>query len=254
MTRTRIYLIIQAVLCVLLVVLLSVSAVTIYREGAARKAEHPLESIYTREIAAEKFAPIAPLFFAAIGLTIAGLVLGIRDDNAEKPVRDAELNRDLVVMRVTQPSDAMRRARSEQKRWRLIGRGAFALCMLPVSLYMIDPAHFPPEDLEGMFYSLIRVLVPWTVVGLGALAVCSGMRKRYILQETEAAQARLKEELEAGVKPEPKAAPRPKRLVALQIALIAVAIGLIVVGALNGGALDVLYKAINICTECVGLG
>lgn len=60
MTRVRIYLILQTALCVLLVVLLSVTAVTIYREGVARKAERPLESIYTREIAAEKFAPIAP--------------------------------------------------------------------------------------------------------------------------------------------------------------------------------------------------
>ena len=77
MTRTRIYLILQAVLCVLLVVLLAVSAVTIFREGAARKAERPLEAIYTREIAAEKFAPIAPLFFTAVGLMVAGLLLGI---------------------------------------------------------------------------------------------------------------------------------------------------------------------------------
>ena len=59
MTRVRIYLILQTVLCVLLVILLSVTAVTIYREGVAWKAERPLESIYTREIAAEKFAPIA---------------------------------------------------------------------------------------------------------------------------------------------------------------------------------------------------
>ena len=112
MTRTRIYLIMQAVLCVLLVVLLSLSAVTIYRDGAARKAEQPLESIYTREIVAEKFAPIAPLFFAAIGLMIAGLVLGIRDENADRPAGSPELRRDLVVARVSQPSEEMRRAQS----------------------------------------------------------------------------------------------------------------------------------------------
>ena len=254
MTRTRIYLIMQGVLCVLLVILMSVSAVMIYRDGAARKAEQPLESIYTREIAAEKFAPIAPLFFAAIGLTIAGLVLGIRDENADRPVASPELRRDLVVERVSQPSEDMRRARRKQKRWLLTGWAAFALCMLPVLIFMVDPAHFPLEDLEGMFYSLIRVLVPWTVVGLGALAVCSGMRERCVLRETEAAQARLKEEREAGVKPVPKAAPRTGSAVALQIAMIAIAIVLIIVGVFNGSARDVLYKAINICTECVGLG
>ena len=254
MTRARIYLIMQATLCVLLVVLLAVSAVTIYREGAARKAVNPLESIYTREIAAEKFAPIAPLFFAAVGLMIAGLVLGVRDENADKAVEAPELKRDLIVERVSQPSDDMRRARSEQKRWRLIGWAAFALCMLPIAVYMVDPTHFPLEDLEGMFYGLIRVLIPWTAVGIGALAVASGMRERVVLRETEAAQAQLKAEKEAGVRPEPKASPRRRGMGALQIALIVAAVGFIIAGVFNGSARDVLYKAINICTECVGLG
>ena len=254
MTRNKIYLIIQAAVCVVLVVLLCVSAVTIYREGAARKAERPLEPIYTREIAAEKFAPIAPLFFTAIGLMIAGLVLGVRDENAEKPVGDPRVRRDLVVGRVSQPSEDMRRARREQKRWLLTGWAAFALCMVPVLIYMVNPAHFPLEDLEGMFYGVIRVLIPWTAVGLGALAVCSGMREKCVLRETEAAQVRLKEEREAGVRPEPKAAPRTGGVAAVQIVLIVIAISLIVVGVFNGSARDVLYKAINICTECVGLG
>ena len=90
--------------------------------------------------------------------------------------------------------------------------------------------------------------------GLGALAVCSGMRERYLLREEEAAQARLKEEREAGVRPEPKALPQRRGMGGLQIALVVIAIGLIVVGVFNGSARDVLYKAINICTECVGLG
>ena len=132
MTRNKIYLIIQAALCVVLVVLLCVSAVTIYREGAVRKAERPLESIYTREIAAEKFAPIAPLFFTAIGLMIAGLVLGVRDENADKPVGDPQSTRDLVVGCVSQPSEDMRRAQSQQKRWPLTRWAAFALCMVPI--------------------------------------------------------------------------------------------------------------------------
>ena len=36
--------------------------------------------------------------------------------------------------------------------------------------------------------------------------------------------------------------------------LLAAAILLIVLGAINGGALDVLAKAIRICSECIGLG
>ena len=254
MTRTRIYLILQAVLCVLLVFLLSVSAVTIYREGLARKAEHPLEPIYTREIVAEKVVSIEPLFFASIGLLAAGLVLGIKDENADKAVEDSEFRRNIITARVVKPSEAMRRARSEQKRWLLIGWGVFTLCMLRILVYIINPAHFPQEDLEGMFFSLIRVVFTWSVVGLGALAVCFRVRKRCILRETEAAQERLKEEKEAGVTPETKAAPLPKCIGVLQTVLIVISIGFIVAGVFNGSARDVLYKAINICTECIGLG
>ena len=46
----------------------------------------------------------------------------------------------------------------------------------------------------------------------------------------------------------------PKRLRTLRLTLLAVAAALIVFGALNGGARDVLVKAVNICTECIGLG
>lgn len=46
----------------------------------------------------------------------------------------------------------------------------------------------------------------------------------------------------------------PKRLRTLRLGLLAGAAALIVFGALNGGARDVLVKAVNICTECIGLG
>lgn len=38
------------------------------------------------------------------------------------------------------------------------------------------------------------------------------------------------------------------------IVLYAAALLLIAAGILNGGMRDVLIKAINICTECIGLG
>ncbi|MBO5327652.1 MAG: thioredoxin [Clostridia bacterium] len=40
----------------------------------------------------------------------------------------------------------------------------------------------------------------------------------------------------------------------MQIAVGAVAVTFIVLGVFNGGAKDVLLKAIKICMECVGLG
>ena len=123
MTEKKLYLILQSVLCILLVVLLSVSALSIYREGKAQKAENPMASIYTREKTAEKFKPIAPLFFGAIGMTVAGWILAVKDENADKPVKDAELTRDLTVARVAQPSEEMK---SEQKRQKKRKEKAFS--------------------------------------------------------------------------------------------------------------------------------
>ena len=45
-----------------------------------------------------------------------------------------------------------------------------------------------------------------------------------------------------------------KKPVLLYIAAYAAALSLIAAGVLNGGLRDVLIKAINICTECIGLG
>ena len=254
LTRNRIYLAIQAAACIALALLLAASAVALYREGSARKAAHPMESVYTPEAVAEKAAPIAPLFFAGVGLLIAGLVLGVRDESAEKPVRDAELSRDLAAARVARPSEAMRRERAAQRRLLWIGRGAFALCMVPIAVYIANPAHFPEADPEGMFLGLLRVLVPWTAAGLAELAVTAALVKKSALRETEAALARMKEEKAQGVAPETSTAGQSKKRWVLQAVLVAAAAILIAAGIFNGSARDVLYKAITICTECVGLG
>ena len=254
MTRSKLYLALQAAVCVALVVLLSMSAIDIYRDGSARKAEKPMESVYTPEEVAERFAPIAPLLFAGLGLLVAGLVLGVKDENAEKPVKDAALNRDLVTARVAQPSQAMLAEQRAQKRLTWIGWAVFALCMVPILIYLTNPAHFPEADLEGMFFSLLRVFLPWTAVGLGALAVTSILREKSVLRETQAAQEQLKAEKAAGIAAAPGSADAPKKTVLPQAIIIVAAVILIIAGVFNGSARDVLYKAITICTECVGLG
>ena len=40
----------------------------------------------------------------------------------------------------------------------------------------------------------------------------------------------------------------------LRLALALLALGLIILGLLQGQAREVLSKAVNICTECIGLG
>lgn len=53
---------------------------------------------------------------------------------------------------------------------------------------------------------------------------------------------------------DPPACARTKKVGRLRTVLIIAAVLLMAAGIYNGSALDVLGKAINICTECVGLG
>lgn len=52
----------------------------------------------------------------------------------------------------------------------------------------------------------------------------------------------------------PAREPKRHAVHAVRLALLCVAIALVILGVVSGGIADVLAKAINICTECVGLG
>ena len=201
MAEKKTYLIVQSVLCVLLCVLLATSAVSNYREGAARRAEDPMASIYTREKTAEKFKPIAPLFFGAIGMTVAGWILAVKDENADKPVMDAEIVRNLTVSRVKTPSEAMLEEQKKQKQLALTGWGLFALCMVPIAIYVLNGKHFPDGNLEEMIAALAIHVFPWIILGLGCLSISSILQEKSIQRETAAAQEQLKAEKAAADKP-----------------------------------------------------
>ena len=254
MTKGKIYLVLQSIVCILLAALLALAAVSVFREGSARKAANPLENVYTPAAAAAAFAPIAPLFFASLGLLAAGLLLGVRDEKAGKPVRDAEISRDLAAARLTAPSEAMKKEQQTQKRLTLIGWGLFALCMVPVAVYLTNPAHFPEDNLEGMIAGLIRVFLPWTAVGLGALAVTGVLRDKSLIRETVAAKAQLKKAPPSPLPKVPEGGKPDRHRGAVQVSLVVLGLFFLVLGVVNGSALDVLIKAISICTECVGLG
>ena len=90
----------QAVLCAVTAVLLAAGALSLYLDGAAKQAEGDLFCyMFTREKAGAKLLPVLPLLCCAFGLTVAGVILGIKDENADKPARDEKLLRDIGSIR-----------------------------------------------------------------------------------------------------------------------------------------------------------
>jgi len=80
MNWKKAFLALQSALCILLAVLLAVSAIGIYREGSAAKTANPLAWIFTPEAVGAQLRPIAVLLLAVIGMTAVGLALRIRPE------------------------------------------------------------------------------------------------------------------------------------------------------------------------------
>ena len=197
MAKNKIFLWIQTALCVLIAILLVSSAVRIFIDGSAYQAAgHPSEWIYTREKAAAALMPILPLFLLSFAMTVYGLVKGIEDEEADKPVQDVERTRDLVCARVAQPSEEMAKECGLQKKFLLGGWIGFAVCMIPILLYITNGAHFALTDAEGLDHSIVSMIayvVPWTVLGLACLIVTTVLQGKSMQREADAATALMKE-------------------------------------------------------------
>ncbi len=269
MSKKRLFLIGQALLCVLIALVLTVFTVRTFIEGSAwQAAGHPSDWIYTREKAGQALWMLLPLFCLSVVMTIIGLLKNIKDDEAEKPVRDAGLAGKLVRAIVAEPSEEMCRERKLQKKLQISGWTGFVICMIPILIYVTNGAHFSRTDPEGLDQSLIelvRFTAPWALAGLTCLIVSAVWQEKSMQRELEAGQFRLKTEKEAGIVKDPEAVRAEsgiynttpgtsERRTLARCVMMAAAIIFIAMGIFNGGMKDVLVKAIRICTECVGLG
>lgn len=185
----------------------------------------------------------------------------------------------LRLMRA-EKTDAMR----GEERGRRIARGACggicAVCAVMAARYLANPAHFTSRELEPVIGRMLWHIAPWTLVGFACAILCECFCGRSLRREIDLATRSVKRasvenaRTDSGVPRERKTysgeeasienaqtdsgASREKRArlakTAARAAMFALAVALLALGAANGGMRDVLVKAINICTECIGLG
>ena len=256
LTESKMLLILQTAVCLILAVLLITSVISIYREGAAIKSTQPLSWIFTRERVVQHVGSVVPLLFFGLGLTAAGLILQVKDKKASLPVKDAELIRNQILLKLSAPGEGIFRERKKQQQLLFGGWIAFGSCMVPVLLYLINADHFPNGDLEPVFLALMIHSLPWIIAGIGCLMVSAVLREKSILREIDLAREQLKTKAGAGsvnvVQAEEKRSSEQGKF--LRWAVLIFAVCLIIAGIFNGSARDVFGKAVKICTECVGLG
>ena len=92
MDKRKILLYINSTLYSLWAILTAVSAISIYREGAAYQAQgHPEAWIFTRERAVEAFGAYLPVLALAVAVTVICVIKGYRDEDQDKPVAYPDL-------------------------------------------------------------------------------------------------------------------------------------------------------------------
>lgn len=237
----------DAVLSLLLVtagICLMVRCYGIYRGGGYRVGA------YTPETVAAAFRPIRWVVYAAAGMAVFRLIAHFfEDETPSNHTRQVHMVYKRAASRADLencPEKEQILALREQRRQRLnTAWGTFSGCSAVFLTYALNASHFTTDVTGSVILAcqglLIAMVLPF------AYAVYAVYKNR----------ASMEQELELLKKaPKKEAAPVVKKnyIPALRLVLVGFAIGLIVVGLNLGGVQDVLTKAINICTECVGLG
>lgn len=259
-TKKRIHLVYGIVLSVVTVfagICFIAACLNIYRSGVASDATQ----IYTRQIVAESFAKIAIPVYACLALVIGGMVLDLALPMGKKKVKP-EKNLPLILQKLQEKTDldacdaALHTAIQKQTHLRKIcalGSGfslfvAFVLFLV----YACNPEHWgtnsTPSMAAAMCVMFMWLIIPFITTILAAYACHKSTEKEIELMRQAAAKSPKTAEVA------PKKATCNCKTNALRVALIVIGIALVVLGACNEGTADILTKAVNICTECVGLG
>ncbi len=240
----RVYGIVTAVSLTVSGVCLISACLDIYNAGA-----------FSPQAVADAFSPIAIAVYFSIALILGGWVLALAaPEVAEKPKVSRQTG--LILARLQAKADwegcedslkaAVTAQQKKRRLVRLVQAVILTVCTAVFLAYALDGSHFD-TNINGSMIRAMVVAVPCLVVSLAVSLIAHSVRHASMEQEI----ALLKQA------PSGKAAPQQsakQKLPWLRYAVLAAAVGILVYGYCTGGTVDVLTKAVNICTECVGLG
>ena len=235
---------------VLVAMLLIVQCLGIYHEGISPEnmGENglPIHEIYSREIVAARFQAMAWSVWLWLALLVAAIVAG---RPKYKETLRAPLENQLMLLRArTEDTEETRRVqRKRVALWCVTGILCLG-CAVMMSRFLLDWRNFASRDLEPVIRQMAIAVFPWMGVGFAVLIAAEEINARLLKAEAALRKTAPKR------KPTAAAEKKPLGQNVVRVVLAAAAVTLIVLGVLNGGMFDVLVKAINICTECIGLG
>ena len=156
-----------------------------------------------------------------------------------------------------------RELRRKSCQYRRIRKIVILITSVLFLIYACNSNNFQQSDINTSMIHAMMVLVPCFAIAFGVSLFVSIAHEKNLIKEIE-----LTKQIPALTVNRNKQIPnekkemldkiidenKNKRLAVSQSIFITIAVVFIIYGFVTGGTIDVLAKAINICTECIGLG
>jgi hypothetical protein len=240
------------IMCVLGIYFVA-SSIDIYLSG---------NSPFTRERVGEHLVELLPIIIVAIIAIIGGAVLSIFPTKEEK--LKGKINHRVTLSRlyprvnwIKCPEDIVLSISKEKSKRKIFSISCACICgaCLTVSLiYFLNVNNFPGEDITSEVAYSMLFLLPCTVIALCSMLACSILCNQSLAKQVDFTKKALAVSKNDNKAPDVVYKDNSKKIMITRIVIVAVAVILIIIGASMGGAESVLKKAINICTECIGMG
>ena len=206
---------------------------------------------YSAQKVAETFSAVAVPVCIFPVLALLGIVLprSVSAKNGKRSVSPAiVMGKDLSACD-SETLSAVKKEMAGCKNRRVLLLGLSFLCGAVFLIYALLFAGGGEPDINGYMIRCMTVLLPCLAVPFGFGIYVSAANAKSFGRQWE-----LVKKLPGVKKDGRNDASAQKRRYILLACLTVVSLALIVAGRMAGGAADVLTKAINICTECIGLG
>lgn len=213
---------------------------------------------FSREAVAAAFRPISLPVYLCLGLT----VLSFLAEFLPRPVETPSLRNQprMTLKRMQERTDLslcseelrsqVLSLRSNRKLYSSIGCTVLLLSSILFLTYGLNGRNFHSIHITDSMIRAMNWLLPCTVVPFVLFIIIDWKNRASIAAELELLKSAPKE---SHIKA-PRHPSHRRQDVILRTGLLILGLVVLVYGLLAGGTADVLTKAVNICTECIGLG
>lgn len=212
---------------------------------------------YSRETVAAHFAPIAAPVYLCLVLVLGGFLLDACLPLAGakiKPVKQhgVILRRLLAKTDYSDSPEASRILALERRRKvnRIVSLLLFGIGSAVFLVFVLNSSHWHQSDINSSMVKAMQVMLASL-----ALPFCFSIYSAWHNSASIQKEITLVKAIGANKEAEsPAPQSQSRALTAARSCLLILAVGLLLYGFFAGGTADVLTKAVNICTECIGLG